>query len=488
MATKILDGTVTNYLVNKVKKDFVTKDGNINMQEKSVEHSNTTQTVTADDGYYGLSKVTLQLDTEEKTVKSSASQQVITPADNKLITKVTVEPIVLQEKEVSINDTIIEVTPDNGYDALSKVTINADIQSILQEKTTNFSPNTQVITADTGYQGLSKVTINPFTKWIDDTLIVNDNDLPSDITSLNVDISEISEIHSEQLTNINLFKTKEIPIIDIIDTDADVTVKADAFSYYQNSSIPSCNIVKIEDRGFSRSKITSISISTNDLGTNIFANCRELAEVNLNDINNLPDNTFVGCSALSDIDISKVENLGESCFSGCASLTQVTLNNNLTAIKASTFKDTNIANINIPSSVTTIGNHAFDECSNLSTVTLNDGLISIGDFAFSNTKLANITIPDSVTTIGNNPSLACTFAHNNYLTSVILSNNVTILNSFLFRDCPVLESVTVGPDVSTLRDNVFYNCPSLNKIYINGDSSCTSATTFANSGYEIIYQ
>lgn len=64
---------------------------------------------------------------------------------------------VLQEKEASASTIAVEVVPDEGYDALSKVTVNA---LNLQEKTATAGAVATDITADAGYDALSKVTVN----------------------------------------------------------------------------------------------------------------------------------------------------------------------------------------------------------------------------------------------------------------------------------------------------------------------------------------
>ena len=63
----------------------------------------------------------------------------------------------LQEKTATANG---EVTPDEGYDGLSKVTVNVPKPApVLQGKIAAPSKNAQVITPDSGYDGLSRVAV-----------------------------------------------------------------------------------------------------------------------------------------------------------------------------------------------------------------------------------------------------------------------------------------------------------------------------------------
>ena len=67
------------------------------------------------------------------------------------------EPV-LQAKSVSPTTSQQVVIPDQGYDALSSVTVSAATK---QPKTVSPNANTQTITPDSGYYGLSSVTVNP---------------------------------------------------------------------------------------------------------------------------------------------------------------------------------------------------------------------------------------------------------------------------------------------------------------------------------------
>lgn len=63
----------------------------------------------------------------------------------------------LQTKTASASTTQQDITPDSGYDGLSKVTISAATK---QSKTVTPSTSQQTVTPDSGYYGLSQVTVD----------------------------------------------------------------------------------------------------------------------------------------------------------------------------------------------------------------------------------------------------------------------------------------------------------------------------------------
>lgn len=122
------------------------------LQSKTVSPSESTQTVTPDAGYDGLSSVSISaIQTETKTVTSNGT---VTPSSGKYLKQVTVNvpssAPTLQSKTVSPSTSQQIITPDNGYDGLSQITVEAMPSGSLSTPTISSSG---LITAQVGTSG-----------------------------------------------------------------------------------------------------------------------------------------------------------------------------------------------------------------------------------------------------------------------------------------------------------------------------------------------
>ena len=160
---------------------------------EAVTPNDSVQEIKQDGSYMKLVTVNA-VPTETGTVKSNLTKsQTVTPTAGKYFNSVTVENLVPQEVSVTPAEEAKEITPEGGYDVISKVTVGAisvetkaavtptkESQTVnategsyfksltvngyvpvLQEKTVDPEEASQNVTADAEYDGLSKVIVNP---------------------------------------------------------------------------------------------------------------------------------------------------------------------------------------------------------------------------------------------------------------------------------------------------------------------------------------
>ena len=117
-------------------------------------------------------------------------------------------------------------------------------------------------------------------------------------------------------------------------------------------------------------------------------------------------------------------------------------------------------------SVTSIGESAFRQCSNLSTVIIGDNVDIIDNYAFSECSgLTSVTIPNSVTCISVGAFLGCSS-----IIDITIPNSVTRICNYAFQDCKRLSSVYIPNSVKDIGHGPFYNCPSLTSIVVASDN------------------
>jgi len=147
--------------------------------------------------------------------------------------------------------------------------------------------------------------------------------------------------------------------------------------------------------------------------------------------------------------------------------------------------------------VTSIGDQAFRRQYSITSVIISDSVTNIGRYAFSDcTGLTSLTIPFNVTSINNyafentnlsitwyyNPVLASTgrISMSSSLTTVIILNSVTRIESYAFADCIGLTSVIIPDGVTRIDSYAFAGCTGLTSVIIPFSVTNTGDDVFRN--------
>ena len=234
--------------------------------------------------------------------------------------------------------------------------------------------------------------------------------------------------------------------------------------------------------------MVSITIPNNvtSISKSVFNYCTALTSITIpNSVTSIGDEAFGCCESLSSITIpDSVTRIGSEAFWHCTSLSSVTIPNSVTSIGAGAFEYTGLTSITIPDSVTSIGDDAFYNCAKLTSATIQGSGVIVGADAFGNcTALETVYIPDSANICGSrypawssNATLVITydtgtitssfFYCNNYnggsgVKNIVISDNITTIESEAFYECESLTSVTIPNSVTSIGDDAFAYCTKL---------------------------
>lgn len=253
--------------------------------------------------------------------------------------------------------------------------------------------------------------------------------------------------------------------------------------YKNMSSYPP--LVSIGSYAFYGSGFTEFYIPPpcKSIGTFAFANCKDLAKVDIDPESCLWEITkatasadvFSGCSSLTSFEIPfKWTLIPNNAFKDCVSLTSVSFEHSVAnAICTSAFENTGLTSITLPAAIKTLQSGAFMNCSELASASIT-GVTSISDSVFENcTSLVSVTLPSTLSSF--NTEL---FRNTGFATFTIQAS-VTSLGTRCLAECQNLETVTML-GVKTIANYAFLNCPSLTEVNIS--SSITTINQYAFNG------
>lgn len=211
----------------------------------------------------------------------------------------------------------------------------------------------------------------------------------------------------------------------------------------------------------------------------------EIEDDGINKLAQLVDRSITKITAE---DLEGTTKIGGYAFTSCGNLADVEIPDSVTNIEQCAFEHcASIKVIAIPASVKKIGSYAFRYCTALSEVhtpsisawcqiafgaDTSNPVFYAKKLYVNNELITELEIPDIITSLG---TLAFYNCHS--ITSVKIGRSVTTLNSWCFANCSYLTSVIMPGSISSIYNGAFQNCASLKKIDF---SNCTSIPTLAN--------
>lgn len=277
---------VNQVAINSTSKTVENLAKSIKLQDKTVEiDSNGQDIVTADSGYDGLGKVTINTDVPTKPEEvltetiTENGLKTFNPTSGSVFSSASItvnvpQPTLEENKTQTISsNSVVEVTPSEGNDGMKKATITVNVpeKKIEANKTQSIVTNGEtVITPTAGNDGMAKVTVNVNVpsggNGFDFSVIGYDGELQQQVNDgIQADINYSKEKYSEwdpQDGSANDLYNGDSKLIYAPNID---TANVESM----NSTFQNCNNLKIVPE-LNTSKVRSM--------TRIFNGCSSLTE------------------------------------------------------------------------------------------------------------------------------------------------------------------------------------------------------------------
>ena len=211
-------------------------------------------------------------------------------------------------------------------------------------------------------------------------------------------------------------------------------------------------------------------------GYSAFYNKQGLTKVTIGDkVTKLPNYLFYNCNALESVCIGNLlQEIPDYCFSEC-DIALIDIPQGIYTIGKHAFDgNKHMTTVKLPSTTRTISEYAFYGCIALKFIDFPDGLQTIGESSFRQTGVPIINIPTSVTSIGARAFQGCAAKQ------VIIGDGYTVLEAHAFQDANLLEECIIGDKVSAINNETFSGCIKLKKVKIGSSVTTIGDAAFAN--------
>lgn len=297
-------------------------------------------------------------------------------------------------------------------------------------------------------------------------------------------------LSSEKSGGYLFYKSKNIEIVNVPENMADPSF-VDHFNYYTNTVVQGSSVTsaykldyKISDHQI---EITSFTKTTSASAVGVIIP----STINGYNVTSIGKFAFYCCDGISSIVMpDTVISLGDYSFSTCSNLKTVTLSRNLSSEKSGGYlfyNSTSIETVYVPENMIdqTFIDHFNYHLDTVIKGSVNnsqyrlDYEIPIKDRNATITKYnananasdnVTVTIPDTI--LGRNVTKIATgaFSSSNVY-QIIMSNNITTLESWSFNGCANLKKLTVSKNVSCAQSGgyLFTGCNNLTDITVPAD-------------------
>ena len=255
-------------------------------------------------------------------------------------------------------------------------------------------------------------------------------------------------------------------------------------------------VTSIGESAFLNNAFTAIQLpeSLKTIGSSAFRNCGKLEKITLpNNTVNIGNAAFLNCSALHLVSVpDSVASVGKNVFFYNDDIT-VEIRKNSGTVSDKLLAQQGIHHVILDENISTIGKNVFDSCYELSSVTYGNETVKSGEYKLSksikavgsevfknNPLLRNLIVPDTLENIGDNAfynaiqsgyhckdvivtfyyvngEIAANILNSQYVSHIVVNDNIHALGEKAFFNMPVLETISLPDTISAVGANVFAN-------------------------------